>query len=111
MTYGSLALVFLGLAALPALVAGLTVGLPVGWCPITAAVAGVLLVLTAVFDTGMIAMDLFRYDPASLIGLRVLLVPIEDFAWPLAAAIALPAIWELLGRSPRLTSESAAHDH
>jgi lycopene cyclase domain-containing protein len=68
------------------------------WC--TAAVAGVLLVLTAVFDSLMIAADLFRFDESRLLGWHVLLAPVEDFAWPLASALALPALWELLGPRP-----------
>lgn len=56
-----------------------------------------LLVLTAVFDTVMIAVGLVAYDPALLIGFRVGLAPIEDFAYPIAAAILLPSLWALLG--------------
>ena len=57
-----------------------------------------LLVLTAVFDTVMIAVGLVAYDPARLIGFRVGLAPLEDFAYPFAAALLLPALWTLLGR-------------
>jgi hypothetical protein len=35
-----------------------------------------------------------------LLGWHVILAPVEDFAWPLAAALALPSLWELLGRRP-----------
>ena len=56
-----------------------------------------LLVLTAVFDTVMIAVGLVAYDPALLLGLRLGLAPIEDFAYPIAAAILLPSLWALLG--------------
>jgi hypothetical protein len=55
-------------------------------------------VLTAVFDSLMILTDLFRYQAGALLGPRVLLVPVEDFAWPVCAVLALPALWELLGR-------------
>lgn len=58
----------------------------------------VLLVLTAVFDTVMIAVGLVAYDPALLMGFRVGLAPLEDFAYPVAAALLLPALWALLGR-------------
>ena len=57
----------------------------------------VLLVLTAVFDTVMIAVGLVAYDPALLLGFRVGLAPLEDFAYPVAAAILLPSAWALLG--------------
>jgi lycopene cyclase domain-containing protein len=37
------------------------------------------------------------YDPARILGLRIGVAPIEDFAYPVAAALALPALWTLLG--------------
>jgi lycopene cyclase domain-containing protein len=69
------------------------------WRP--AAVAGVgLLVLTAVFDNVMIAVGLFSYRADAVSGLSVGRAPIEDFAYPLAAGILLPALWRrLLGAS------------
>ena len=57
------------------------------------------LLLTAVFDNLMSGAGLFSYDPAHISGLFVGLAPIEDFAYPLAAAILLPALWVLLGRT------------
>jgi len=48
----------------------------------------------------MIAADLFRFDESRLLGWHVILAPVEDFAWPLASALALPALWELIGRRP-----------
>jgi lycopene cyclase domain-containing protein len=60
-------------------------------------VGAILLVLTAVFDSVMIAADLFRYDDSALLGVHVLRVPLEDLAWPVFAALALPALWELTG--------------
>jgi lycopene cyclase domain-containing protein len=68
------------------------------WWLATLAVLAVLLVLTALFDSVMVAADLFRYDEEALSGARVLLTPVEDLAWPLASALALPALWGLLGR-------------
>jgi len=63
--------------------------------PFLALVAGglALLALTAVFDTVMIAAGLFTYADAHLLGPRIGLAPIEDFAYPLAAVILLPALW------------------
>jgi len=63
--------------------------------------AVVLLVLTAVFDTAMIAAGLFEYAPAHISGVRIGLAPIEDFAYPIAVAIMLPAVWELTARRAR----------
>jgi lycopene cyclase domain-containing protein len=98
MTYALLALLFLIVAAVPAATATLTGHLASSWWRTTATVALVLVILTAVFDSIMISFDLFKYDTAALLGPRVARVPIEDFAWPVAAAIALPALWALLGR-------------
>jgi lycopene cyclase domain-containing protein len=69
-------------------------GTPFG-VPVAVTLA-VLVVLTVVFDSLMIAADLFRYDAASLVGARVWLTPVEDLAWPVAAALALPSVWVLL---------------
>lgn len=65
------------------------------WRPAALAGAG-LLVLTAVFDNVMIAVGLFSYRPDAVSGLAVGRAPIEDFAYPLAAAILLPALWRRL---------------
>jgi lycopene cyclase domain-containing protein len=56
-----------------------------------------VLVLTAVFDNIMIGVGLVDYDPSRIAGLRIGLAPIEDFAYPVAAALLLPALWALLG--------------
>ena len=65
--------------------------------PALGATAAVLLVLTAVFDNLMIASGLFDYGQASLLGIRVGLAPIEDFSYPLAAVLFMPALWWLGG--------------
>ncbi|MFB9659994.1 lycopene cyclase domain-containing protein [Glycomyces mayteni] len=62
----------------------------------SAVAALVLLGLTAVFDNAMIAAGLFTYPESHLIGVKVGLAPIEDFAYPLSAAFAVPAILVLL---------------
>lgn len=67
------------------------------WWLATALTAVALVVLTAVFDSLMIAVDLFRFDTSQLVGVRIGLAPLEDFAWPLAAVAFLPALWWLLG--------------
>lgn len=64
---------------------------------LASAVAAIaLLILTAVFDNVMIGLGLFTYPVEHLSGLRVGLAPIEDFAYPLAAAFAIPAVFTLL---------------
>ncbi|MGJ3190495.1 prenyltransferase [Paenarthrobacter nitroguajacolicus] len=57
-----------------------------------------LAVLTAVFDSVMIGMELFHYDPSHILGLKVGLAPLEDFAYPLAGVVALPGLWMWLTR-------------
>lgn len=101
MTYLLLALSLLAAAVVVAVVAAVVVarradGHPAGWrAVVLAAVA--LLVLTTVFDNLMIASGLFAYSDAHISGVRLGLAPIEDFAYPLAGVILLPALWSLLG--------------
>jgi lycopene cyclase domain-containing protein len=64
----------------------------------SAVAAVVLVILTAIFDNVMIALDLFSYPDAHLSGLRIGLAPLEDFAYPLCAAFAVPAILTLASR-------------
>ncbi|ATG50169.1 lycopene cyclase [Brachybacterium vulturis] len=66
------------------------------WWLTTAVTLAGLLVLTVVFDTVMIATDLFRFAEDDLLGIRLGLAPLEDLAWPLAAGLLLPALWLLL---------------
>ena len=52
-----------------------------------------LALLTVVFDNLMIAADLFDYGDQHRSGLQLGLAPVEDLAYPLGAAILLPALW------------------
>lgn len=65
--------------------------------------AGALLALTVVFDSIMIAVDLFRFEDQLLFGARVWLAPVEDLAYALVALFVVVAIWRTPGarRSPR----------
>lgn len=60
----------------------------------------VLTILTVVFDSLMIAADLFRYDEDALSGIVLWLTPVEDLAWPVAVGLGLPALAEALGLRP-----------
>lgn len=60
--------------------------------------AVVLVVLTAIFDNVMIALDLFTYPPEHLSGLRIGLAPLEDFSYPVCAAFLIPAVFALVTR-------------
>ncbi|MFH5823925.1 lycopene cyclase domain-containing protein [Georgenia sp. AZ-5] len=100
MTYLALNALVLGVAAVALVSCAVLRRPPRPWWVATAATAAALLVLTAVFDSLMIAADLFRFDGTALSGIRVGLAPVEDLAWPLAAAALLPALWEALGARP-----------
>ena len=65
--------------------------------PLVAA-ALVMVALTVVFDTLMIAADLYVFDPDRILGVYVWGAPVEDFAYALAASALLPALWTWLGR-------------
>lgn len=96
MTYLQLAAWFLGAVVVIVIILWL-VAHPRG--PRPTAVAStvlVMLVLTAVFDTIMIASGLFHYAGPQLLGIHIGLAPLEDFAYPLAGALLLPAIWAAL---------------
>lgn len=96
MTYLQLSAVFLAVAAVAGIVLAL-VARPRGprLIPVGVTIAA-LLVLTAVFDTLMIASGLFHYAPEHLVGVHIGLAPIEDFTYPLAGALLLPALWAAL---------------
>ena len=61
----------------------------------------VLLALTVVFDSLMIAAGLFTYAPERISGIRIGLAPIEDLAYPLAAALLCSGMWSLGRRASR----------
>ena len=60
--------------------------------------AGILLVLTAIFDNVMIGIGLVGYNRALISGVFIGRAPLEDFAYTIAAAVLLPSLWTLLGR-------------
>lgn len=96
MTYLGLAGLFL-VACVPVLVIAAVLRRPDRrWWLATGATALALVVLTAIFDSVMIAADLFRFDESALSGVHVGLAPIEDFAWPLAAVAVVPSVVLLL---------------
>jgi lycopene cyclase domain-containing protein len=97
-TYADLAVMFVLGSMVVAAVCHLIARPSLRWRLGVLLVALVLVVLTAVFDSVMIAADLFRFDEDMLLGVRVGLAPLEDFAWPIAAVLLLPALWEALGR-------------
>jgi len=67
------------------------------WAAIGIATA-VVVALTAVFDNVMIATGIMVYSETGTSGITVGLAPLEDFSYPIAAALALPSVWVLLAR-------------
>lgn len=70
------------------------------WVPALIA-AATLLALTAIFDNVMIAAGVMTYARGRTWGVTVGSAPAEDFAYPIAAVLLLPALWSLLGRGGR----------
>lgn len=89
-------------AALVVLIAAVVLRrIPVGRvCGEVLFTAVVLCTLTAVFDSLMIHAGLFEYAEHALIGIRIGLAPLEDFAYPLVAALLLPGLRWLLMPAP-----------
>ncbi|MBG6237502.1 lycopene cyclase domain-containing protein [Mycetocola sp. CAN_C7] len=110
MTYLTLSIAFLAVAAVVLALALATrddrSDLVARWrLPVLA--AGVaLMVLTALFDNVMIATGLMVYEPGHLAGILIGSAPLEDFAYPLAGLLLLPALWSLLGRRSRASLRS-----
>jgi lycopene cyclase domain-containing protein len=94
MTYWALNAIFLGVVAVIALAAILSRRAP-RWTNV-ALTAGVLLVMTAVFDNVMIGIGLVGYNSDLISGVLVGIAPLEDFAYAVAAVILLPSLWTLL---------------
>lgn len=95
MTYTLINLVFL----VPALVLAV-----VGWRSgrvsrsALALTAIAMIALTIVFDNLMISVGLFTYAEDLISGIMIGAMPVEDLAYTVFAVLALPALWELLGR-------------
>ncbi len=95
MTYWALNAIFLGLVVLVTIVGLITRRTP-NWRAVAITVA-VVLVMTAIFDNIMISVGLIAYSPERISGAFIGVAPLEDFAYALAAAVGLPALWALLG--------------
>lgn len=54
----------------------------------------ILLIMTAVFDSIIIALGLVTYDTSKILGLYIGKAPIEDFAYAIVAAVIVPIIWQ-----------------
>ncbi len=103
MSYWALNAIFLSATAVVGVVAVVVAGRRhrPGWASVLIA-AAVMLVMTVVFDNVMIGIGLVGYAPEKIGGVFVGLAPLEDFAYPIAAAVLLPSLWVLtagVGRS------------
>ena len=58
-----------------------------------------LLVLTIIFDSLIIAAGIVDYDPNKILGLKIGLAPIEDFMYAILALIIIPSVWKKLEAS------------
>ncbi|MBI5162111.1 MAG: lycopene cyclase domain-containing protein [Micrococcales bacterium] len=68
----------------------------------------VLIALTAVFDNVIVGLGIVAYDPARILGLRVGVAPVEDFAYAVAAVLLLPLLWRLLPDSRQADARTRA---
>ena len=56
----------------------------------------ILLVLTALFDSLIVATGIVAYDTDKLLGLTIGTAPIEDFFYTILVAVMIPALWKKL---------------
>ena len=70
-----------------------------GWAVATAS----LVVLTVIFDNVMMAAGFFDYGREQISGARLGLIPIEDLMYPIAGALLLSGLGQMLagGSAPR----------
>ena len=97
MSFWDLNVVFVGIALVVLLAAVLTRRMRGRHLAALGLALAALWVLTAIFDNVMIAAGLFDYGHELLSGVYLGLAPLEDFAYPFAGVLLLPALWLLLG--------------
>jgi len=56
------------------------------------------LVLSLVFDNIIVGLGIVAYDGQKILGLRLPVAPIEDFAYSLIAVAVVPVLWLALGK-------------
>jgi len=89
----AIALVVFGLGALHARRRGALGPYLSAWAVATAS----LIVLTVIFDNVMMAAGFFDYGAEHISGVRLGLIPVEDLLYPVAGALLLSGVWEMLG--------------
>ncbi len=98
MTYWALNAIFLAVVAIVGVIAA--VRHRRRWLAVLIT-AGVLLVISIIFDNVMIGVGLVGYDRSHISGIFVGVAPLEDFAYAVAAAVLLPSLWMLLSPKER----------
>ena len=93
MSYGELNFIFLAIAGIATWVIKSKYN-----CFTTPIVLLPMLVLTAVFDNLIILSGIVDYDDTKLLGINIVAVPIEDFAYTVVAVLLVPAIWKAVNK-------------
>lgn len=93
MTYGDLNFIFLSIAIIATWIIKSRFR-----CFTTPAVALPMLVLTALFDNLIVAAGIVGYDESKLLGVRIGVIPIEDFAYTVVAILLVPTIWKAMNK-------------
>ncbi len=55
-----------------------------------------MVIITAAFDNAIVASGIVAYDSSKLSGFMVGAVPIEDFAYTIAAVAIVPSVWSAM---------------
>jgi lycopene cyclase domain-containing protein len=90
MNYLTLNLLFLGLSLLALLL------VPRNRWPAYLVGMLPLILITALFDNLIVAAGIVGYDPSKISGILVGMVPIEDFAYTIAAVLIVPSVWSAM---------------
>jgi len=55
-----------------------------------------MVIMTAVFDNLLVSAGIVAYDPTKITGIMIGAVPIEDFAYTIAAVTIVPSVWSAM---------------
>lgn len=64
-----------------------------------ALVMGLLLMMTAIFDSLIVQAGIVAYDHSRILGLYVGAAPLEDFFYAVAVGMIVPTLWRKLERN------------
>ena len=64
-----------------------------------------MLAITAVFDNLIVGAGIVDYDPGKISGIMVGIVPIEDFAYTIAAVLIVPSVWTAMTKRKKKQAE------